>query len=140
MNFGPITPKKKKELQDRFEKLGIRTEDLKESFVKSSGAGGQKVNKTSSCVSLRHLPTEIEVKCQEARSQSMNRFLARRRLADKLEALISHKKSEAQKNREKIRRQKRKRSKRAQEKRLKEKKIVSEKKQVRKKVIRSHSD
>ncbi len=69
------------------ESLGIREEDLEEKFVRSSGKGGQHVNKTSTCVWLKHLPTGIEVKCMEERSQSLNRFLARRALAERVEAL-----------------------------------------------------
>ena len=67
--------------------LGIREEDLEEKFVRSSGKGGQHVNKTSTCVWLKHLPTGVEVKCMAERSQSMNRFLARRELLERIEAL-----------------------------------------------------
>ena len=67
------------------ERLGIREEDIEERFILSSGKGGQKVNKTSSCVSLYHKPTKIMVKCQQSRSQSLNRFFARRKLADYIE-------------------------------------------------------
>ncbi len=67
--------------------LGVREEDLKETFVRSSGPGGQKVNKTSSCVQLTHLPTGLSVKCQQERSQTLNRFLARRLLLDRIERL-----------------------------------------------------
>ena len=130
----PVTPKKIQDIQRRLNRLGVRTTDLKESFVRSSGSGGQKVNKTSTCVVLRHLPTGIEIKCQDSRHQNLNRFLARRRLAEKLEAHILKEKTEEQKRREKIRRQKRKRSKRAKEKMLQNKKKTSEKKKLRKKV------
>ena len=137
MSQDPISQDKQKKLSLRLRSLGIYLKDLKEHFVRSSGAGGQKVNKTSTCVVLRHVPTGIEVKCQQARTQAMNRFLARRLLADKFEAIILKKKTDEQKRREKIRRQKRKRSKRAQEKRLQVKKGVSEKKKMRKKVSTS---
>ena len=129
------TISKQKDIEARLQKLGIRPEDLSEHFVRSSGAGGQKVNKTSTCVVLRHKPTGIEIKCQDSRSQSLNRFLARRRLVERLEALLFKKQSEAQKIREKIRRQKRKRSKRAQEKRLREKKMRGDVKKMRGKSI-----
>ncbi|MDP2920998.1 MAG: peptide chain release factor-like protein [Candidatus Omnitrophota bacterium] len=112
--------------------LGIKETDIDEKFIRSSKKGGQKVNKTSARVYLKHLPTGIEVKCQEERSQALNRFLARRILVNKIESLILGKKAEARKEIEKIRRQKRKRSKRAKEKILRYKKIHSEKKNLRK--------
>ncbi|MBU3911526.1 MAG: peptide chain release factor-like protein [Candidatus Omnitrophica bacterium] len=113
--------------------LGIKEADLEEKFIRSSKKGGQKVNKTSSCVYIKHRPTGIEVKCQEERSQALNRFLARRILVNKIESLMLGRKAEEEKKREKIRRQKRKRSKRAKEKMLRDKKMRSEKKKMRKK-------
>ena len=95
--------------------LGIREEDLVEKFVRSSGKGGQHVNKTSTCVWLKHLPTGIEVKCMEARSQSLNRFLARRELAERIEAL-SGVPTRRDQEAEKVRKQKAKRKRRAVEK------------------------
>ena len=121
----------KKTLHDRMEQLGINESDIIERFIRSSGAGGQKVNKTSTCVYLKHVPSGIEVKCQKERSQVLNRFLARRILADKIEQVQLGKKSEETKRIAKIKRQKRKRSKRAKEKILKAKKIQSEKKKSR---------
>ena len=97
----------------------------------SSGHGGQKVNKTSTCVYLKHIPTGIEVKCQEERSQALNRYKARRILVGKIESLIKGKESEEQQRIAKIRRQKRKRSKRAKEKMLEEKRKRAEKKKDR---------
>ena len=82
----PINPKKQQEIEERLQALGIHKEDVVEKFVRSAGPGGQKVNKTSSAVYLRHLPTGIEVKMQQDRSQAVNRFLAWRLLADKVEA------------------------------------------------------
>ena len=67
------------------EELGIFEKDIEEKFVRSSGHGGQNVNKTSTCVYLKHIPTGIEVKCMKDRSQSINRFLARRELIKKFE-------------------------------------------------------
>lgn len=130
MSFG-VSAKKEEALREKMERLGIREEDLIEKFIRSSGHGGQKVNKTSTCVYLKHLPTEIEVKCQKERYQSLNRYHARKILADKIETLISGKESEEQQRIEKIRRQKRKRSKRAKLKMLEEKKKQSQKKDAR---------
>ncbi len=116
------------------ERLGILDEDLREKFVLGSGSGGQKINKTSSCVSLKHLPTKLEVKCQRTRSRELNRYYARCDLCDKFEEKILHEKTEKRKQQEKIRRQKRRRSRRAKEKMLEKKKLNSEKKQLRKRV------
>lgn len=113
------------------ESLGIHEKDIVEKFVRSSGKGGQRLNKASTCVYLKHLPTRIEVKCQRERFQALNRFLARRILADKVEAMIKGRESEERQRIEKIRRQKRKRSKRAKEKMLEEKRKRSEKKGAR---------
>jgi len=111
--------------------LNIKEGDLVEEFVRGSGPGGQKIQKTSVTVKLTHPPSGLSVRCQEGRSQIMNRYYARKRLVEKLEAKILGEKSEAQKKIEKIRRQKRKRSKRAKEKMLVEKKKTSEKKSWR---------
>ncbi|HTZ10774.1 MAG TPA: peptide chain release factor-like protein [Candidatus Margulisiibacteriota bacterium] len=119
-------------LKRRMASLGIKEADLAEKFIRSAGAGGQNVNKVSTCVHLRHLPTGIEVKCQQERSQGLNRLLARRLLASKIESLVLGRESEKQKKIEKIRRQKRKRSRRAKEKMLKFKKLRAEKKELRK--------
>jgi len=111
--------------------LGIYERDIEESFVRSSGAGGQHVNKTSTCVQLLHRPTGMMVKCQEDRSQAVNRFLARRLLVEKIEGDILGRKTAEQQRREKIRRQKRRRSRRAKEKMLSNKHHQAEKKQYR---------
>ena len=131
MGIFSVNPGKEKELKWRMEALNIREEDISESFVRSGGKGGQKVNKTSTCVYLKHIPTGIEVKCQEERSQSLNRYRARMILVKKVEELIKGRESEERLRIEKIRRQKRKRSKRAKEKILAEKKITAEKKRFR---------
>ncbi len=79
-----VSEEKNRWLRERMAALGIREEELEERFVRSSGKGGQHVNKTSTCVWLRHIPTGIEVKCMAERSQSLNRFLARRELLEKI--------------------------------------------------------
>lgn len=131
MSIFPVSLQKEKELIEKMEALGIREEEIEESFIRSSGKGGQHVNKTSTCVYLKHRPTGIEVKCQQERSQALNRYRARVILLGKIEQLIRGKQSEEIQRIEKIRRQKRKRSKRAKEKMLVEKHKVSEKKKLR---------
>lgn len=102
-----ISAHKERKLEERMQKLGVSEEDLEEKFIRSSGPGGQKVNKASTCVFLRHLPTNIIVKCQIERSQSLNRFLARRRLLDLIEKWQEGFILEEKQRIEKIRRQKR---------------------------------
>ncbi len=114
VNFG-VSDKKEKELINKMRQLGIKESDLVEKFIRSSGKGGQKTNKSSTCVYLKHLPTKIEVKCQRERSQSVNRFLARRILAQRIENMVLGKKSEQQRKIEKIRKQKQRRKKRAKD-------------------------
>lgn len=116
------------------EALGVQESDFRETFVRSSGPGGQKVNKTSTCVLLVHMPTGLSVKCQQERSQALNRFLARRILVDRIERLKTGLVAAEKMRIEKVRRQKRRRSKRAQEKMLEQKHIQSEKKNLRVKV------
>jgi len=127
--------RKKDTLSVRMEKLGVKEEDLRETFVRSSGPGGQKVNKTSSCVFLMHIPTGLSVKCQQERSRELNRFLARRILLDRIERIKKGKASLQRQKVEKIRRQKKRRSKKAKEKVLRLKHIQSEKKALRSKVV-----
>jgi peptide chain release factor len=104
---------KENALREMMARLGVREEDIIERFIRAQGPGGQNVNKVSSCVYLHHLPTGIEVKCQEERSQAMNRYRARQILLKKIESAVLGKLSAEQKRIEKIRRQKRRRSRRA---------------------------
>ena len=127
----PVSRKKQAELAERMRALGIRERDIEEKFIRSSGPGGQRVNKVSTCVSLKHLPTGIEVRCQKERTQAINRHLARARLAEKVERMLLGKKSAAERKRWKLKKQKRRRSKRAKEKVLELKRKQSEKKRQR---------
>lgn len=111
--------------------LGVRESDLEETFVRAGGHGGQKVNKSSSCVMLLHRPTGLRVKCQTSRHQALNRFLARRLLLDKIERAQKGYVQAQRDAAEKIRRQKRKRSQRAKQRLLAEKARHSEKKRLR---------
>ncbi len=134
-----VSPEKEKALLQRMQALGVRQEDLEEQFVRSSGAGGQNVNKVSTCVVLHHRPSGIRVKCQQGRSQALNRFLARRILLDKIAARISGKMAAEEREIAKIRRQKRRRSRRAKLRLIEEKRRHSEKKSLRT-AVRSQSD
>jgi len=128
MSQYPVTGQKSADLASRMGRLGIREEDLVESFIRGSGSGGQKVNKTSSCVQILHQPTGIEVRCQRERSQAMNRFFARRELCDKVEARREGIRSARQQEIEKIRRQKRRRSRKQKARMLDDKRKHGEKK------------
>ena len=132
-----VSTAKEAALRKKFAQLGINESDLQEHFIRSGGAGGQHVNKTSTCVYLKHLPSGIEVKAQKDRSQSLNRFFARKILAEKIETIILKEKSSAQKRIAKIRKQKQRRSKKAKEKMLKLKKERSQIKKLRSKVNQS---
>ena len=110
-----VSEEKNKWLKEKMESLNIREEDILEKFIRSSGKGGQKVNKTSSCVYIKHIPTGIEIKRMKDRSQSINRFLARRELVERIER-ISGKLTTDDIKKLKKKKQKSKRQKRAREK------------------------
>jgi len=123
--------KKEEVLAAMMASMGISESDLEEKFIRARGGGGQKVNKTSVCVYLKHRPSGVELKCDKARSQALNRFLARRLLLEKIDAIVSGKESAIEMEREKVRRQKRRRSRRAKERVLRDKKMNSMKKELR---------
>lgn len=120
-------------LKRRMKELKIYEKELVEKFILGSGKGGQKVNKTASCVYLKHLPTKIEIKCQQYRSREMNRFVARKELCEKIAHQIYQEKTKKQQEIEKIKRQKKRRSRK-----LKEKILVDKKKRSKIKKLREH--
>jgi peptide chain release factor len=111
MDFG-VTPKKQEELEARMAALGLREQDLLEKFIHSSGPGGQRVNKASSCVYLKHLPSGLEVKMQQERQQRLNRYYARKRLCEMVEEKTLGARSPGARKAEKIRKQKQRRRRR----------------------------
>ncbi|NLX26920.1 MAG: peptide chain release factor-like protein [Lentisphaerae bacterium] len=126
-----ITQEKQERLMERMQSLDISEKDLEENFIRGSGKGGQKINKTSSCVQLVHRPTGIEIRCQRTRSQADNRYWARRELCERIEEKVMGEQSEKQQAIEKIRRQKRRRSRRAKARMLDAKTKQGEKKRLR---------
>lgn len=122
------------ELTRRLAALGVREEDLEETFVRSGGPGGQNVNKTATCVVLRHRPTGTLVKCQTTRHQGANRWLARELLVARLEDRARARAAAEQARREKLRRQKRPRSRAAKQRMLADKARRAQVKAVRRRV------
>ncbi|MFA5422863.1 MAG: peptide chain release factor-like protein [Phycisphaerae bacterium] len=105
INFG-ITERKIKELERRMGDCELRESDIEEQFVRSGGAGGQKVNKSSTCVHLKHIPSGLAVKVQKSRSQGLNRYYARKQMCELLEDKLLGKNSPQAKRTDKIRKQK----------------------------------
>ncbi|KKP38463.1 MAG: hypothetical protein UR28_C0016G0016 [Candidatus Peregrinibacteria bacterium GW2011_GWF2_33_10] len=129
MNLFPIELSAK--YIEKAQELYIQNNDIIEQFIHGSGHGGQKINKTSSTVYLKHLPTGIEIKCQAFRERGKNRIQAYKLLIDKIEFLKKGKESEKAKKNYKLKKQKQKRSKRAKEKILEQKHLRSEVKKNR---------
>jgi Protein chain release factor B len=113
--FGVRTEKEEK-LFERMSELGIREDDIEESFIRSGGPGGQNVNKTSTGVQVKHVPTGIVIKAQRERSQGLNRFLARRLLVLKIEERLLGGKSSERLKMEKVKKQKKRRLRRTKKK------------------------
>jgi len=127
----PVSEKKNIQLEEKIRRLGLKESDFEESFIRSGGAGGQNVNKVSTCVVLRHRPSGLSVKCQRERSQALNRFLAKRQLVDLIEAKVKGVETQRRHESEKVRRQKRRRSRRAKNKMLDGKRLHAQKKEGR---------
>ena len=127
----PLTSDKLAAMEQRLTALGIAEADLLEKFVRGSGAGGQKINKTSNCVFLKHLPTGVCIKCQMDRSREMNRFLARRELCEQLEAIREGKAVARTQAIEKMRRTNRPRSRNSKNRSVADKRNLSQKKSMR---------
>src|SRR6266567_2854321 len=134
MSAFPVSTEKEGELTRRMAALGVNETDIEESFVRSGGHGGQNVNKSATCVMLRHRPTGLQVKCQTTRQQGLNRFLGRRLLLDKIEKLRKGYVEAERARIEKIRRQKRRRGRRAKERLLADKARHAAKKESRRRV------
>ncbi len=134
-----ISTEKREQLHALMASVGVCEADLTEKFILGSGSGGQKLNKTASCVYLRHGPTGTEVKCQPTRSRELNRYYARKTLCERLDEAIRGAQSRRQQEAERIRRQKRRRSRRQREKMLDDKHRHAERKELRKRVnVKEH--
>jgi peptide chain release factor len=114
------------QILERLDSLGVLPGDVEERFVRGAGPGGQKINKTSSTVVLRHRPSGCEVRCQEERSQAANRALAWDRFCEKLETQLREGEAERRAAAEKVRRKARPKSRRQKAIQVREKRIRAE--------------
>ena len=128
-----ISKEKWDKLTEWMVKLDINDVDLIEKFILGRGKGGQKLHKTASTVYLKHVPSNLEIKCQDSRSREDNRYFARMRLCEKIHSITSDEKTKAQQKIEKMKRQKKRRSRRSKQKMLDEKSKQGELKALRKK-------
>ena len=131
MSIQKLFSQKEKELYARMKQLGIHKKNIEEKFIRSSGPGGQNVNKVSTCVFMKHIPSNISVKCSQMRTQAQNRIVAFELLLDKIqrERLREHRRQIQQIERE--RRKNRKKSKKSKEHMIEDKRRHSKKKQIR---------
>jgi protein subunit release factor B len=111
----PVTRQKLETLRERIARLNVDLGAVDETFVRGSGPGGQKINKTSIGVQLRYAPLELVVKCAKERSRALNRFLALRELVDQVEMREAPESSQRLAQRDKIRKQKRRRARRSKQ-------------------------
>ncbi len=135
MSYSRVTADKKQQLAARMARLDVRESDLRETFILGAGPGGQKINKTAVCVRLQHASSGIAVKCGSTRHRELNRFLARRKLCERIEERRTDMLSARQQAIEKIRRQKSRRSRRQRIRMLENKRRHGEKKRSRAAVI-----
>jgi len=112
IDFG-VTQRKAAELEQRMTNCNLSEKDIEEKFVRSSGPGGQKVNKSSTCVHLTHSPSGLAIKMQKSRTQKLNRYYARKRLCELLEKKLLGKESPEERKLSKIRKQKDRRRRRS---------------------------
>jgi len=133
-----LSPESVARIRATMARAGLAEGDFDEAFVRGAGSGGQKINKTSSCVQLRHAASGATVKCQRTRSREVNRWLARRELAERLLERRAGELSARRQEAERIRRQKRRRSRRQQARMLDDKRQQGAKKALRRAVI--HED
>jgi len=125
---------KKDSVVERMARLGIHDVDLEETFARSSGPGGQNVNKVATAVTLRHRPSGVSVTVQDSRSQAVNRKLARERLLDAIESVREERRAAEIAEREKARRRKSPRPAALKKKILEEKRKRGELKKQRAKI------
>lgn len=130
-----LSPETIERIREKMSVAKLNESDIEERFVKGGGHGGQKVNKTSSCVQLLHLPSGTQIRCQETRSREANRWLARRLLAERILEAANSRESARIAEAEKIRRQKRRRSRKQKARMLDDKRLHSAKKALRGKVV-----
>ena len=108
-----ISQKKHKQLEEKMTELNINESDLKETYTLGCGKGGQKINKSETCVKLSYTKYNITITCQKTRSRALNRYYARKLLCEKIETIVLGKQSTKAKKIEKLKKQKARRKRRS---------------------------